>query len=305
MPTARPGPWRHGRSRATAALLAATVVWGSTFAVTKDALAGFAPAALLTWRFGLAAVVLAAVGGRRVGALSVAERGHATLLGLFLAAGFLLQTRGLEETLAGVSGFLTGLSVVLTPIAAAVFFARPVGRSGWVAVGAAATGLAVLSGGVSSGSLAGALLTIAGAVGITGHITGLSEWATPANALALTAWSVAVAASGCALVAGATGGLALPPGGAAWGAVAYLALAATCLGFGVQAWAQSALTATSAAVVMTMEPVFAAVVAALVGERGLGWLGSAGGLLVVGSMFLAELGPRQCCDAMAPRIECC
>jgi len=87
--------------------------------------------------------------------------------------------------------------------------------------------------------------------------------------------------------------------------VAYLALGATCLGFAVQAWAQSSLTAAGAAVIMTMEPVFAAALAALLGERGLTPLAWSGGLLVVGSMLLAELGPRRCCDALAPRIECC
>jgi drug/metabolite transporter (DMT)-like permease len=87
--------------------------------------------------------------------------------------------------------------------------------------------------------------------------------------------------------------------------VAYLALAATCLGFVVQAWAQSALSATTAAVVMTMEPVFAAFLAASIGGEALHATGWLGGVLVVTSMFVAELGPRDCCDALSPRIECC
>ena len=76
-------------------------------------------------------------------------------------------------------------------------------------------------------------------------------------------------------------------------------------GFVVQAWAQSLLTATTAAVVMTMEPVFAGVLAWVAGGEALGLAAWAGGLVVVGSMLVAELGPRQCCDAMSPRVECC
>jgi drug/metabolite transporter (DMT)-like permease len=87
--------------------------------------------------------------------------------------------------------------------------------------------------------------------------------------------------------------------------VAYLAVAATCLGFVVQAWAQSTLTATTAAVVMTTEPVFAALLAAAFGGETLSAAAWLGGLLVVLSMFVAELGPRRCCDALSPRIECC
>jgi drug/metabolite transporter (DMT)-like permease len=52
-------------------------------------------------------------------------------------------------------------------------------------------------------------------------------------------------------------------------------------------------------------PVFAALLAAGVAGERLPAAGWAGGLLVVGSMFIAELGPRQCCDALSPRVECC
>jgi drug/metabolite transporter (DMT)-like permease len=219
--------------------------------------------------------------------------------------GFLLQTRGLESTLASVSGFLTGVSILLTPVAAAILFDERIGRRGWAAVFLGALGLALLAGGVTAGSLLGAALTVGGAVAITGHITGLSQWATRRNALGLTAWSVSVAAATCVCVAWTTGGVASPPNRSAWLAVGYLAIVATCVGFAVQAWAQSALTAASAAVIMTMEPVFAAALAALFGEHGLTPLAWSGGLLVVTSMLLAELGPRRCCDALAPRIECC
>jgi drug/metabolite transporter (DMT)-like permease len=204
-----------------------------------------------------------------------------------------------------MSGFLMGVSILLTPVAAAVLFDERIGRRGWAAVLLGALGLALLAGGVTAGSLVGATLTVGGAVAITGHITGLSQWATRTNALGLTAWSVTVAAAACASVAWTTDGVAAPPSRSAWAAVGYLALAATCLGFAVQAWAQSALTAANAAVIMTMEPVCAAVLAALLGERGLTPLAWSGGLLVVASMLLAELGPRRCCDALAPRIECC
>lgn len=116
---------------------------------------------------------------------------------------------------------------------------------------------------------------------------------------------VAVAAGLCACAAIMSGGLGVLPTPSAWRSVLYLALVATCVGFAVQAWAQSGLSATQAAVVMTLEPVFAAVIAAAVGGEHLPAATIAGGLIVVGSMFVAELGPRECCDAMSPRIECC
>lgn len=297
----------HVRERlpATLALVAATAVWGSTFVVTKQSLADLSPASVLTWRFGIAAVALVLVRPQSVSTLTRPERWRAALLGVALSSGFLLQTTGLVHTLAGVSGFLTGAAVVLTPVVAAVVFGERVLGIGWLAVGTAALGMALLAGGLRTQSWDGALLTLGGAACFAVHIAGLSRWATRRNAYGLTALSVAVATLLCGAAGVAGAGITAPPTDAGWRAVLYLGLAATCVGFAVQAWAQSALTATTAAVVMTMEPVFAAVIALTLGERGVGLLGWLGALLVLGSMLLAELGARECCDALSPRVECC
>jgi drug/metabolite transporter (DMT)-like permease len=294
-----------GTLPAAGALVAATAIWGSTFIVTKQSLPGMSPEGFLTWRFGIAAVVLVAVRPHRILTLAPTDRRRGLLLGLLLGSGFLLQTTGLQNTDAGVSGFLTGTAVILTPVVAAVFFSDRVGRAGWIAVGLSAAGVALLAQAGPTSLSTGAMLTLGGAVCFAGHIAGLSQWASPGNAYGLTAWSVAVATllSGTAALVGR--GLTVPPTVTTWQAVAYLALAATCLGFVVQAWAQSALSATTAAVVMTMEPVFAAFLAATIGGEALHATGWLGGVLVVTSMFVAELGPRDCCDALAPRIECC
>ena len=257
------------------------------------------PASFLTWRFGIGAVALLLLRPRAVMRLTRPDRRRSAALGVALATGFLLQTIGLQHTLAGVSGFLTGAAVILTPVVAAIFFNEHVGAAGWVAVAVCSVGIAVLAGGVTVPSSLGSALTLAGAACFAVHITGLSQWATRENAYGMTALSVTVATVLCGVVAAAgAGGITVPTTLATWQAVFYLGIVATCIGFAAQAWAQSALTATTAAVVMTMEPVFAGVLAFALGESGLGWLGWVG-------MTLAELGPRQCCDAMAPRVECC
>ena len=219
--------------------------------------------------------------------------------------GFLLQTTGLQHTSAGLSGFLTGSSVVMVPFVASVVVASPVNRWGWIAAGLSGVGLALLTGGPDASLSTGALLTLAGAAGFAGHITALSEWATPNNALGLTSVSVTVAAVICSIAAGVTGDLAAPPSTQAWASVVYVALVATCLGLAVQAWAQGALSAVSAAVIMTSEPVFAALLAVGVGGESLPPTAWVGGLAVVAAMGVAELGARACCDIAAPRVECC
>ncbi|HET9649132.1 MAG TPA: DMT family transporter [Microlunatus sp.] len=289
---------------ATAALIGATAIWGSTFVVTKRSLAEMAPPLFLAWRFGLAAAVLLVVRPRSLRRLSARDRWHGLVLGVLLSAGFLLQTFGLEHTSAGLSGFLTGTAVIMTPVVAAVVFGERVGAAGWGAVLLAAVGVVLLAGGGDLHITPGALLTVGGALCFAGHISGLSQWATAANAYPLTAWSVTVAAAGCWCAVSIGSGPALPPTPAAWTSVLYLALGATCLGFVIQAWAQSALTAAAAAVVMTMEPVFAALLGVMSGEAMLPVMW-AGGVLIVSSMLVAELGPRRCCDVLSPRVECC
>ena len=293
------------RLAASGALLAATAAWGSTFVVTKSSLGELAPATFLAWRFGVAAAVLVAVSARRTLALSRSDRWRAVVLGVLLGVGFLLQTTGLQHTSAGLSGFLTGSSVVLVPVLAALLFSSRVTRQGWLAVGLSAVGLVLLTSGPGTTFSAGALLTLAGALAFAGHISCLSAWATPANAVGVTTVSVVVAAGLCTAWAALAGELAAPRTPGAWTAVLWVALVATCLGLAVQAWAQGALSATSAAVIMTMEPVFAALLAVLLAGEVLTTTGWLGGLLVVLAMGTAEIGARECCDVASPRVECC
>ena len=98
-------------------------------------------------------------------------------------------------------------------------------------------------------------------------------------------------------------GLRLPPDAGVWGALLLTALAATAVAFVVQTWAQAHLSPTRAAVVMTMEPVFAGVFAVAVGGERLGWRVAVGGVLVLAAMLLVEVGPRAGAEGRVERLE--
>ena len=256
--------------------------------VVKDAVEKMPVTDFLTWRFGLAGLVMLLLRPRSVARLGAVGRRNGVLVGLALGSGYLLQTLGLQHTSAAVSGFITGMFVVLTPIGAAVLLRKPPGRTAWVAVVLATVGLGLLSlHGLSVGT--GELLTLGCAAAFALHIVGLGEWAGRHDSFGLAVVQLLTTALMCAVVA-VPGGLAVPPDASVWGALALTALAATALAFVVQTWAQAHLAPTRAAVIMTMEPVFSGVFAVLVAGEVLGLRTLAGAALVLGAMLLTEVG---------------
>ena len=276
---------------ATLALAGVTAIWGSTFVVVKDAVARMPVADFLAWRFALAAIAMMVLRPRALARLGRRGRRAGVVLGLALGTGYLLQTVGLQTTGPAESGFITGMFVVLTPLAGAVLLRQRPRREVLAAVLLATAGLGLLSlHGVSIGT--GELLTLGCAAAFALHIVGLGRWAPSHDAFGLAVVQLLTTALLCAALA-VPGGLTPPPDLGVWGALALTSLAATALAFVVQTWTQARLPPTKAAVVMTMEPVFGGFFAVLLAGERLGWRTLAGAGLVVLAMLLTELVPRQ------------
>ena len=283
------------------ALVGVTAIWGSTFVVVKDAIELMPVMDFLAWRFSLATVLMVLVRPRAVARLGGRSRRYGAVLGVALGAGYVFQTLGLQTAGAAVSGFITGMFVVLTPVTSAVLLRRRVGAVAWLAVALATAGLALLAlRGLSVGR--GEALTLACAVFFALHIVGLGEWSAGGDAYGLAVVQLAVVGGGCALAA-LPGGIALPPRASVWGALALTALGATALAFVVQTWAQAHLAPTRTAVIMTMEPVFAGVVAVGLAGESLGVREVLGCVLIVTGMLTVELGPRRGAEGATSRLE--
>jgi drug/metabolite transporter (DMT)-like permease len=281
-------------------LLAVTAAWGSTFFLIKDLLDRIPVADFLAVRFTIAALALWLIAPKAVAKLSPIARRRAVLLGLVYGAGQLLQTAGLGYTSASVSGFVTGMYVVMTPLFAAALVRVRVGASAWAAVVLATGGLALLSlQGFAVGL--GESLTLASAALYALHIVALGAWSTPREALGLSMVQLAVITVVC--WAGAfPAGVELPATGPDWLSTLYMALVAGAFALVAQTWAQAHMSATRAAIVMTMEPVFAAAFAVAWGGEDLSARMVGGGTLVLAAMYLAELGPRRGRDAEVPHL---
>ncbi|HWA66333.1 MAG TPA: DMT family transporter [Mycobacteriales bacterium] len=286
---------------ATLLLVAATAVWGSTFVVVKDAVSRMPVMDFLAWRFTIAAIAIATARPRALSRLDRRGKILGVVLGLALGTGYITQTVGLERTSATVSGFLTGLLVVFTPLCAAIALRRPPGALTWVGVALATAGLGVISlHGFSIGY--GEAITLLCALLFALHILGLGEWSPSYDAAGLAVMQLSTVAV-LSIVCAAPDSLAPPPDAKAWEAVVFTALFATAVAFFIQTWSQAQLAPTRAAVVLTMEPVFAGIFGVTVGGDRLGPRIVIGGVLVLAAMYTVELGPRKSRDALVQRFE--
>jgi drug/metabolite transporter (DMT)-like permease len=269
------------------ALIGVTAVWGVTFVQVKDAVALYPLFAFLAVRFAIATLTLAAPARRRVRGLGRRGGAAGTLLGLLLAAGYALQTAGLERTTVSSTGFITGMYVVLTPLIALAWFRQRIGAAAWFGVAAATVGLALLSG-VDAGSPLGDLLVLAASAVYSVQIVLMERYAPRYDAVAFTFVEMAAAFAGFAVVAVALGQVELPRGATVWGALLVTGVFASALAFLVQTWAQRRASATQTALAFSMEPVWAGIFGfALAGDR-LGPLGWTGCAVILAGIALAE-----------------
>jgi drug/metabolite transporter (DMT)-like permease len=281
-------------------LLAVTAVWGSTFFLIKDLLERVPTLDFLAVRFSIAAVLLVIAAPRALARLSPVSRKHALVLGGLYGVAQILQTAGLATTPASVSGFITGLYVVATPLFAALILHARITRMTWAAVALATAGLGVLTlNGLSVGY--GEAITLVAALIYALHIVGLGAWSKPAEAIGMSIVQVIVIAVIC-LVASAPGGIVLPDTAGDWWSVLYMAAFASAFALFAQTWAQAHLAPTRCAIIMSMEPVFAALFAVLAGGEDPTLRMVVGGSMVLSAMLLVELMPRRKVEAEVPHI---
>jgi drug/metabolite transporter (DMT)-like permease len=272
---------------ALVALVIVTAVWGVTFVQVKDAVDVYPLFAFLAVRFAIATVTLAIPGAPRLRTLGRRGFGAGLLLGFFLAAGYALQTAGLERTTPSSAGFITGLYVVLVPLVALALFRERIGRGAWVGVVLALIGLAMLSG-IDAGSPLGDLLVLGCAAAFGFQIPLTGRFAPQYDPLALTLVQMLTAFVGFAVIAASLGEVKVPHGWTVWAALLVTGVFASALAYLIQTWAQRRMSAARVAIVYAMEPVFAGFFGyVLAGDR-LGAIGWGGCALILAGIVASE-----------------
>jgi drug/metabolite transporter (DMT)-like permease len=266
------------------ALLAVAAAWGAAFVVMKPAIERQSVNSFLATRFVVAVFVMILLRPSVLQKINKEMLLKGSLAGLFLGTGYIFQTLGLARTGAAITGFVTGLYVVLTPLIAALFLKERIKSFTWFCVVLATIGLALLSlRGWSVGI--GEALVFVSAIAFAAHIVTLSKWSLGFDAYALTIVQLSI----CALLTGVISigqGYEKPTDSGVWGVVIFTAVIATAVAFIVQTWSQAHMSSTKVAVILTMEVVFAALFAVAFGGESLTLQVSIGGAMVLLAMYL-------------------
>jgi drug/metabolite transporter (DMT)-like permease len=281
-------------------LLAITAIWGSTFVVVKQATSQIDVLWFLCLRFSLAAsIMLPFVRRVSIDPTRSPFRPEVTVpgvgIGLVLAGSYLMQTFGLQYVEATISGLITGLFVVLGPVLNRLIFGVGIRPLHWCAVMASVLGLCLLTGATPQYFGLGEWLTLgcAGALGL--HVCLLDRFASKTEPFTLATLQITTAAVvfALALLVGQIVGWTefRWPTLSTWGAILLTSVLATAVGYSVQTKVQQHLSAVRVAVILAMEPVFAAIVGRIAGDR-LGFVQLLGGAIMLAAMLLVEFGPK-------------
>jgi len=292
------GAEKPRRSLADLSLIIVAAIWGATFPLVQDAVAGTSVLSFLVLRFVAATLVLLPLAIRRGGLRFVADP-LGVLPGLFLAAGYWFQTEGLRTVSPSVSAFITGTYAVLVPLLGGMLGWERTGARRWASAGLALAGIYLLQGKLPNRWAMAETWTALCAVCFALQIllTGRAAKRHP-DTLSLGATQIVVATVCFVAIAALRGELPHLGSlrGQTWFAALFTGVLATSLAFLVQAWAQGLVPSTHVAICFANEPLFAAMISiAFFGDRlsrG-GWIGA---VAVIAATLLVTLEPSGGAD---------
>jgi drug/metabolite transporter (DMT)-like permease len=268
-------------------LIGVSAVWGSTFPLTKSLTTRLGVLDILVVRYVLAAVVLIVLRPRCLAGLRRRTWVTGAVLGLLYGSAVLLTTSALRHLSPSVSAFVTGTHVVLTPLVGLAWLRIRPTLGTWIAVALAAGGVAaltILSAGEGAAPAAVAA-TLAGALLYATHVVALSKWSRPGEEYAIALTQILCCACLFALLSTASG-VRLPATAPDWAGVGYLAVSASALCFVCQSWAQARCAATAAAIILSLEPLWATGMDVLAFGQELRWTFLVGGGLLLAAVLL-------------------
>lgn len=284
--------------RADLLMLLTALIWGSAFVAQRLGMDNIGPFLYTGLRFALASLALLPV-------LALLQRGKrqvpqpitrslllgGVIMGVVLALGINLQQVGLLFTSVTNSGFITGLYVIVVPILG-LFIGQRSGLGIWLGASLAVVGMFLLSVGDGFSVAPGDWLQLTGAFVWGVHVLLVGFFASHHDPLRLaliqfvTCAVISLFLALCFENATLDGVIEAAP------AILYGGLLGVAVGFTLQVVAQQHAIASHAAIILSLEAVFAAIAGALLLNEVLEPRGYLGCALMFAGMLIAQLWPK-------------
>ncbi len=243
------------------ALLVATLIWGTSFIVLKDALYSIDTYFLLAFRFSIAAVVLTLVFIKKLKKINKSYIIYGCLAGAFLTFSYVFQTWGLVYTTPGKNAFLTTIYCILVPFL--YWFVKKVKPDifNYIAAIVCIIGIGFVSLDASLSMGLGDVLTLIGGAGFAFHMVTLAVATKDRDPFLLTIIQFISSAVYFWILTALFGEVpsADALSGSALFEILYLAVFASAVAMLLQAIGQKYTPASQVAVLMTLESVFGVV----------------------------------------------
>ena len=246
-------------------LLLTALIWGSAFAVVKNTLDSFPPAAIIAMRYAIATLLTGIAFHKRLRGLTRGDVARGAMVGLLLAAAYIVQTIGLQFTTAGKNAFLTTMYVLLVPFGCRVLFGQRLRKANYFAAGLMLAGIGLLSleGEIGGLNVGDALTLLCGAL-FAGHIIAVERCQRDTDVYALIVLQFGFAALYALVYALLLErGRPLDFNAGSVGGLLYLAIFSTTIAMSLQNIGQSMAPASHSAILLSLESVFGALFSCL------------------------------------------
>jgi drug/metabolite transporter (DMT)-like permease len=243
-------------------LIIVTLLAASGWIFSKETLQGLPPLLFIGLRFLLAGAVLTSIGGRSLLRLTASQWRNSVIAGLIFSGAMAFWIMGLHHTSQiGEGAFITSMGIVLVPVISRLFFADRPAKETWIALPVSISGLACLSLNEVFSFESGQLYFFVAAVIFACHFTVVSKLVANIAPLSLTAIQLVIVGV-CTLSLSAN--FESPPDHISLSICFWFlssALIATSLRFWLQTKGQSFAPASHAVLILTLEPVWTAILA--------------------------------------------
>jgi len=270
-------------------LLMITVFWGASYMLTKLGLGDLQPFNLTAIRFIIAFILSGAVFHKQILSADKKTIKYSLILSILLVGMFISMTYGLQYTTASNAGFLISLSVVLIPVISYLFLKQNIEKKIIFSLCLVVIGIALLTLDTQFKVNVGDLLCLLCALFCAVHVVVIGIFTREVDSIALGILQLGFAGLFCIIISMLTENVKLPNTPVSWFSVLMLSIFCTAVGYIVQSTAQQYTSATHTGLILSLEPVFSAILSYIFLKENLAVRGYVGAALMLISVLIAEL----------------